>query len=466
MSATGGRRHVLDSLIARSDAGRLLVGGAPGRMIRLSAAGADALDLLLSGEPPSPAADGLRERLLAAGMIHPVADDRRSPPLTTIVPVRDGGPGLGALVAELRQLGPVIVVDDGSGDDSAAVSSAAGARVEPNRREPGPAGARNTGLALAETEFVAFIDADCRSLTPWAPRLCALLDEDPALALAAPRVRSARGDDALARYETHASPLDMGEQPSLVGPGRRVAFVPSTALLARRSALLELGGFDESRRVGEDVDLVFRLLRRGWRVRYEPGVWVEHRSRRTLGALMRQRFAYAGSAAALDRAHPGTVAPLTATPQGVAVWLAFAADARVGAAALGGGVAATALRQGDAEARRALALLALRSHLFSARHLARALARDWMPLTALASLRWRRARKLALIAIAVDVASASRSDAQPQPVLVRAALRLADNLSYAAGLWLGAGSQRSAGAILPRLEISRRRAESTYPSNP
>lgn len=449
MSTDGGL--VLDRLVRRSDDGRLLVGGAPARLIRLTAAGSAALDSLLAGGPADPASGRLLERLRAAGMVHPVAAPAAVPPLTTIVPVRDGGDDLGPLVARLRELGEVIVVDDGSRDGSALRARAAGARVLANRGAPGPAGARNTGLAQASTELVAFIDADCLPDSDWASGLAALLAEDPRLAVAAPRVRGLPGDDFIARYETGASPLDMGPDPSLVGPGRRVGFVPSAALVARRSALLEIGGFDEARRVGEDVDLVLRLLVGGWRIRYAPELQVAHRSRATLAGLARQRFAYAESASALDHAHPGTVAPLRASPHSLAIWLGLAADPRAGLAALCGSVLLTSRQIHPGKARREVASMALRSHLHSSRHLARALARDWLPLTVLGSLASRRLRCLALVAIAVDVASSSQPDAQPLGPALRASLRQVDNLSYAAGLWTGAARRRSAGALLPAL---------------
>lgn len=449
MNAGGGA--VVDRWIRRSDRGRLLTGGAPARMIRLSAAGAMALDGLLAGSASGPDAARLGERLLSAGLIHPVATMPTTQPLTLIVPVRDGGPGLAELAAELLRLGEVIVVDDGSRDGSAVLAAEAGARVEANRGVPGPAGARNTGLALARTELVAFVDADCHSSSGWATRLASLLEADPGLALAAPRVRGLPGKGAIAHYETGASPLDMGPDPSLVGPGRRVGFVPSAALVARRSALLEVGGFDERRRVGEDVDLVLRLLARGWRIRYAPEVEVEHRSREDLAGLVRQRFAYARSAAQIDRSHPGAVAPLRGTPQAVAVWLAAAAAPRAGLAAVGGAVLAATTKGSDAATKRALALLTVDSLVVGSRHLARALARDWLPLTLLAALSSRRGRRLAALAIAIDVAGARGSDAQPQCLLERTLLRQVDNVSYASGLWLGAIRLRSAGAILPRL---------------
>jgi mycofactocin system glycosyltransferase len=417
-------------------------------MVRLSDRGAAALEALLDGRD-DPAAEVLMERLRDAGLIHPGAAPAPLPELTIVVPVLDGGPGLGHLVAALRAEGEVIVVDDGSRDGSVALAREAGARVVPNRGLPGPAGARNTGLGLAATEYVAFIDADCRARAGWLARLAGSLAHDSGLAIAAPRVRGVPGAGRIARYETGASPLDMGPDPSLVGPGRRVGFVPSAALLTRRDALNEVGGFDEYRRVGEDVDLVLRLLGRGWRVRYAPQVEVGHRSRETVSGLMRQRFAYAGSAAGLDRAHPGSVAPLRSNPRTLATVIGFALDPRLGASSLAAGVLAAARNGHDAESRLALARLTLRANFGAARHLSRAMTRDWMPLTAVSAILSRRGRRWALAAIAVDLACASRRDAQAQGLLPRTLLRAADNASYAAGLWLGMTRERSFRALLP-----------------
>lgn len=448
MSALGRGRWLLDRWVRRSESGRLLVGGAPARMVRLSSRGAAALDALLEGRDDS-VPRSLLERLRDAGVIHPTAGPVPLPDLTIVVPVRDGGPGLRSLIDEFQGDGELIVVDDGSRDDSAALARAAGARVVANRGLPGPAGARNTGLAIATTEYVAFIDADCHSGSGWLAQLAGLLADDPGLAIAAPRVRGLPGPGAVARYETGASPLDMGVNPSLVGPGRRVGFVPSAALLARRDALNEVGGFDEHRRVGEDVDLVLRLLDRGWRVRYAPQAEVSHRSRETVAGLMRQRFAYAGSAVELDRTHPGAVAPLRAGPQTLAAWLGFALHPWLGAGALAAHTVAAAHKGRDAEQRLARARLAVRADLAGTRHLSRALVRDWLPLTTAAALVSRRARLLALVAVAADLGFSTRSDAQPQGLLPRALLRAVDNLSYAAGLWISASRARCFRALLP-----------------
>ena len=414
-------RYELDPSVRRREGGRLLAGGTPPRLLRLSPAGARALDRILAGAPLDGAAAKLAAELSARGTIAPLPPPSEPTTLTAVVPVRDGGPRLPHLIAALRERGEVIVVDDRSRDGSPELAAAAGARVLANSGAAGPAGARNTGLRAAATELVAFVDADCEVAPGWSEGLAALLLAEPGLALVAPRIRSAPGASRIARYERRHSPLDLGPSPGLVGPGRRVGYLPAAALLARREPLLALGGFDEGLRYGEDVDLIWRLLAAGHLVRYAPQITVEHAPRSSRGALARQRAGYGSSAAPLEARHPGALAPLQGNPVAMA-----AATVRAVA------------RSSSPASRRALAALGLRGERELAGQLGRALCREWLPLTAAAALTSRRGRRLAAAALAVDLVSTG-------------GLRLIDNAAYATGLWAGALRERRPGVLLPRL---------------
>jgi mycofactocin system glycosyltransferase len=319
----------------------------------------------------------------------------------------------------------------------------------------GPAAARNAGLRAVETELVAFLDADCVAAPGWRRGLAALFVADPALALAAPRVRSAPGATALARYEEHSSPLDLGPHAGLVGPERRTAYVPAAALMARREPLLALGGFDEAMRFGEDVDLVWRLVTAGHRVRYVPASEVGHAPRPSVGAMLRQRAGYGSAAPDLSRRHGAASTPLRISPHTGAVWAtALTGSAPLTAAALAGSCATVARRGNDRAARLALVDLALRGHGTATRHLSRALLREWLPLSLLAAARHPRARRLLLAAAAVDhLAAAWPSEGGPAPRELPAtlALRTLDHFAYATGLWRAAISHREARALLPNI---------------
>ena len=83
-----------------------------------------------------------------------------------------------------------------------------------------------------------------------------------------------------------------------MGAGRNVRYLPSAALIVRRAAE---PWFDPALRYGEDVDLIWRLEKAGWRFRYEPDVVVLHEERDRI----ERRFWYGTSAAPLARAPSG-----------------------------------------------------------------------------------------------------------------------------------------------------------------
>ncbi|HEY2054153.1 MAG TPA: mycofactocin biosynthesis glycosyltransferase MftF [Solirubrobacterales bacterium] len=444
-------RFELDPSVRRRDRGRLLVGGTPPRLVRLSEAGAAALDRVLLGGALDPPAAALARRLDRAGLLHPLpVVDAAEPAVTTIVPALDGGATLLDLVRVALGEGPVIVVDDGSRDGSPARAAELGAEVLTNRGRRGPAGARNTGLRAARTELIAFIDADCKVAPGWRSGLAGLLLADAELALVAPRVRSLPGDSALARYERGNSPLDLGAAPSRVGPGRRVAYLPAAALVARRRPLLDLGGFDEDMRFGEDVDLVWRLLAAGWGARYVPAREVLHLPRPGPRAFARQRFGYGSSAPDLASRHGGDAAPLRVGSHVAVVWGAAALLGPRGAlAALAGSTGVAASRGNGWPARLALAEESLRGQTAAARQLLRAVAREWLPPALALSVRERRLRRLLLAALALEIGAAVRRAPSPTPPTRIAGLRLLDHASYATGLWLESMRRREPRALLP-----------------
>lgn len=291
--------------------GDVLFGGSPARVLRLSPVGVTALAELRQGPVTTPAAAVLARKLTDTGLAHPrpAAGRGPRPDVTVVVPVLDRPRELDRCLAAAGTTFPVLVVDDGSADPAAtaAVCKAHGARLIRREVNGGPGPARNTALAQVGTELVAFLDSDCVPPPGWIEALAGHL-ADPLVAAVAPRIVAlSSGVDGPAGVT-----LDLGDRPARVAPMTRVAFVPTAALLVRRSALG--GGFDETLRNGEDVDLVWRLIEAGWRVRYEPAVQVHHAEPATRAALLRRRFRYGTSAAPLTRRHPGAVAPLVLQP--------------------------------------------------------------------------------------------------------------------------------------------------------
>jgi mycofactocin system glycosyltransferase len=447
----------LDPSASVIENGRVLLGGSPLRLARLTEEGAALVRRLAVGEPvpAGRAATELARRLLDGGLVHPDLPrcglDRDD--VTVVVPVRGRlHPALAEQLVAASGRTRVIVVDDAS---ETAVADPGGA-VEVVRRETcgGPSAARNTGLGHVRTALTAFVDADCVPDANWLDGLFGHFG-DPLVAAVAPRVTSpdTTGAPALARYEAMRSPLDLGTLPSRVRARTRVAYVPSAALVARTDVVRGLGGFDETMAVGEDVDLVWRLDEAGWSVRYEPTVEVVHHHRTAPAGWLRRRFDYGTSAGPLAVRHPGALAPVEASPWSIAVWGLLATGHPL-AAAVAGATTVDLLARGLASLDHPFpvaARIAAQAHLATARMLSDAVVRPWWPLAVAVGVTSRRGRRVALAA-AVGPPLWDWARTRPPLDPVRwVAFRLADQVAYAAGVWTGSARARTADPLVPEL---------------
>ena len=303
--------------------GAALLGGSPTRLLRL----APAAQTMIDGgrlEVRDAQSAQLARTLLDATVAHPRPSGGPSHrDVTVVIPVRDNLSGVTRLVAVLRGL-QIVVVDDGSAEAlcSADFADAPGeVQVVRHRVSRGPAAARNTGMAAAHTEFVAFLDSDVVPRRGW---LEALLGHfcDPAVALVAPRIVGLTPtDNPVSRYENIRSSLDLGHREAPVLPYSTVSYVPSAAIVCRRAAIAELGGFDEGMHSGEDVDLCWRLIESGARLRYEPIALVGHEHRTRMRDWLARKAFYGTSAAPLSSRHPDKTAPLVISGTMLVVWV-------------------------------------------------------------------------------------------------------------------------------------------------
>jgi len=426
----GQLRYRLDGTVQRY--GRIVIGGSPLKLFRVTDAGAHVVDRLTAGE--AVAGSELVARLLEAGAIHPdpVAGPFNVSDVTLVVPAYGTDPRLpdGALV-----------VDDGS---PAPIAGAA-IRLDVNR---GPAAARNAGLARVGTALVAFVDTDVELPAGWLDSLLPHFVDDQ-VALVAPRVRSAGTSSPLARYELAHSPLDLGPEPARIRAGSRVSYVPAAAIVCRVAALREIGGFDESLRVGEDVDLVWRLDAAGWRCRYEPRSEVFHLPRTTWRAWVRQRVDYGSSTAPLARRHRGALAPIRMSGWSIATWVLAALGRPVAGAAVGVGSAAALIRKLPDVPPRAAFELAATGNVRAGDQLANAVRRVWWPLIAVAAIRSRAARRVLLAAA----------------LAARTPLRLLDDVAYSLGVWRGMLAERTAAPVVPEISSWPGRRPAEEPSD-
>jgi mycofactocin glycosyltransferase len=445
--------------------GSALLGGSPTRLLRLAPA---AQDMLCDGrlKVRDEVSAQLARTLLDATVAHPrPAGGPSYRDVTVVIPVRDNASGVRRLVASLR--GPrVLVVDDGSAcplrpEDFAG----AHCDVEVLRHDlsKGPAAARNTGLAACTTDFVAFLDSDVAPRRGW---LEALLGHfcDPTVALVAPRIVGlAQSENVVARYEAVRSSLDLGQREAPVLPHSTVSYVPSAAIICRRSAIRDVGGFDETMHSGEDVDLCWRLIEAGARLRYEPIALVAHDHRTQLRDWLARKAFYGGSAAPLSVRHPDKTAPVVISGWALAAWVLMSLGTGLGQlvslfiAVLTGRRIAKAMRSADTSLWDVL-LIATRGLWSAALQLASALCRHYWPVALLAAMLSRRFRRVVLIAAVIDGVvdwlrrrDAVDEDAEPIGLLAYLVLKRVDDLAYGTGLWRGVVRERHIGALKPQI---------------
>lgn len=301
--------------------GRLLLGGDPTRLLKLAPGAVGWRGRLAAGDP---SIEPLARTLVHRGLAHPESAPLAAIPeglVTVVIPVLDRSATLDRCLAALGRGAPVLVVDDGSLDPAsvAAVATRHGAVVLRLPRNRGPAAARNAGFAATSSDIVAFLDSDCRPPMGWLRALLPHL-EDSDVAAVAPRIRSEPGLSLIGRYAAVRCPLDLGAYSAAVRPGGRVPFVPTAALVLRRSCVGD-DPFDEELRYGEDVDLVWRLCNRGLSMRYGPRTVVVHVEPVGWTAWLARRHAYGTSAGPLSARHGSHVAPLVLSPIAASAWV-------------------------------------------------------------------------------------------------------------------------------------------------
>lgn len=449
--------------------GAALLGGSPTRLLKL----APAAQTMLTGgrlEVHDAQSAQLARTLLDATVAHPrPATGPSHRDVTVVIPVRDNIFGVKRLAQALRGL-RVIIVDDGSAIPI-QVSDFSGlhcdVHVIRHDRSQGPSAARNSGLEKCESDYVAFLDSDVVPRRGW---LEALLGHfcDPAVALVAPRIVGLREPEGLiARYEAVRSSLDLGRREAPVVPYGTVSYVPSAAIICRRSVLTDVGGFDESMNSGEDVDLCWRFIEAGARLRYEPIALVAHDHRTQLREWFARKAFYGSSAAPLAVRHPGKTAPLVLSGWTLLVWVLLAMGSGIGVLASTAVAAFTGRRIaksfGTVETEpREVAVVAAHGLWAAALQLASAICRHYWPIAMILAMVFRRCRHIVLVAAVldgvVDWVSRDRDAGDENKrlgIVAYLMLKRLDDIAYGLGLWTGVVRERHVGALKPQIRTRR-----------
>lgn len=181
---------------------------------------------------------------------------------------------------------------------------------------------RNIGVQNSQGEYVAFTDADCVADREWLKKLAAAMEgrETQVVAVGGPNL-VLENDPDFARVVGYMQETLGGSggsaQSYAIGTAKRVKSIPNcNAMYVKR--ILESEKYDDSISCGDDLDINYRLAKKGFAFWFVPDAVVWHHRPATIRAFLRKTLSYGEGAARVTRKNRGMVR-----------WYAFAAGLAV-----------------------------------------------------------------------------------------------------------------------------------------
>ena len=201
---------------------------------------------------------------------------------------------LKSVLAQSFQNFEVIVVDDGSRDDSLKIARQTDSdkiRVIAQENQ-GTAVARNTGIEHASGEYIAFLDADDEWKSNYLETIDTLTEKYPQSDVFVTAYRVVMGKNKY-NYSSRLTPDEGCLESYWMTFQYPYDFVWTSATVIRKSTVLKAGCFKPGERIGQDLDLWARVARINPRVAYSSAVCVDYNRNAGQNARKREKIAYA-----------------------------------------------------------------------------------------------------------------------------------------------------------------------------
>lgn len=201
---------------------------------------------------------------------------------------------LKSVLAQSFQNFEVIVVDDGSRDDSLKIAR----QTDPDKirviaqENQGTAVARNTGIEHASGEYIAFLDADDEWKSNYLETIDTLTEKYPQSDVFVTAYRVVMGKNKY-NYSSRLTPDEGCLESYWMTFQYPYDFVWTSATVIRKSTVLKAGCFKPGERIGQDLDLWARVARINPRVAYSSAVCVDYNRNAGQNARKREKIAYA-----------------------------------------------------------------------------------------------------------------------------------------------------------------------------
>jgi lipopolysaccharide/colanic/teichoic acid biosynthesis glycosyltransferase/GT2 family glycosyltransferase len=213
--------------------------------------------------------------------------------ISVIVPAKDAAKTIRECIqALIHQEGlqfdhdyEVIIVDDGSIDDTAEIAEQLAVKVL-RQTNAGPSAARNAGARLARGTLLVFTDADCIPSPTWLGNLTQPFRNPEVVGVKG--VYRTNQTALVARFVQ----LEYEYKYARMRNQATIDFIDTYSAAYRKEVFIQNGGFDESFRVPsvEDQEFSFRLARKGYHMVFEPSAAVFHYHDHTLSEYLHRKF--------------------------------------------------------------------------------------------------------------------------------------------------------------------------------
>ena len=242
-----------------------------------------------------------------------------------IIPTFNGSSRIGNCIDALMQQAAgrdveIIVVDDGSIDNTADVVSRYSSVRLIRQANAGPAAARNHGAREAQGRILLFTDDDCVPMPGW---LDAMLEPfgDPDV-VGAKGVYRTRQRQLAARFVQ----IEYEDKYRMMAGLPSIDFIDTYSAAFLRARFLEMSGYDTSFPVAcaEDIELSYRMSARGWKMKFVPTAIVCHTHPDTLVSYLKKKYKFAFWRVLAVRKNPSKGVKDSHTPQIMKLQLLFA----------------------------------------------------------------------------------------------------------------------------------------------